>query len=159
GALAAEGTLVLPPSFDPGLVLRLLEDERADLLGAVPTMLSAILDHPAFETTDVSSMRHVVTGGAVVAPGLVGRVEAAFDVPMTIVFAQTEASPIITQISPGDSADARATTLGRPLPHTEGRIVDTSSGGANACDVIGELCTRGYHVMTGYFDDPGATAA
>jgi acyl-CoA synthetase (AMP-forming)/AMP-acid ligase II len=159
GTLAGEGTLVLPPSFDPGLVLRLLEEERAESLIGVPTMLIAMLDHPSFGSIDVSSMRSVTTGGAVVAPGLVARVEAAFGVPLSIVFAQTEASPVITQTSAADSPEDRATTLGRPLPHTDVKIVDVVSGATLACDVVGELCTRGYHVMTGYFDDATGTAA
>ena len=159
GAIANEGTLVLPPSFDPGLVLELVEAERVEHLLGVPTMLTALLDHPAFATTDTSSVRRLLSGGAVVLPGLVARVEAAFGAPLSIVFAQTEASPAITQTAPHDDPADRAMTLGRPLPQTEVKIVDFVSGATVAPDVIGELCTRGYHVMSGYFDDPGATAA
>jgi acyl-CoA synthetase (AMP-forming)/AMP-acid ligase II len=158
GALAGADTLVLPPFFDPGLVLELAEAERVDLLGGVPTMLIAMLDHPRFSATDMSSVRCVLTGGAVVSPALVPRVEAAFDAPLSIVFAQTEASPVITQTAPTDEPADRATTLGRPLPQTEVKIVDIASGATAAPDVVGELCTRGYHVMTGYFDDPASTA-
>jgi acyl-CoA synthetase (AMP-forming)/AMP-acid ligase II len=147
GSIACEGTLILPPYFDPGLILELVETHRPACLLGVPTMLIGLLDHPRFAATDVSSVDVVISGGAVVPPALVRRVEAAFDARMSIVFAQTEASPVITQTAPDDDAEDRATTLGRPLPHTEVKIVD------------GELCTRGYHVMTGYFDDPEATAA
>jgi acyl-CoA synthetase (AMP-forming)/AMP-acid ligase II len=94
-----------------------------------------------------------------VPPALVGRVEAAFGAPLSIVFAQTEASPVITQTSPQDSAGDRAHTLGRPLPQTEVKIVDPASGQTVAPGVIGELCTRGYHVMTGDFRDLEKTAA
>jgi acyl-CoA synthetase (AMP-forming)/AMP-acid ligase II len=159
GAIANEGTLVLPPAFDPALALELIESERANHMIGVPTMLIAMLDHPRFAATDVSSVDVLLTGGAVVAPGLVHRVEAAFGAPLTMVFAQTEASPSITQTAPGDDPDDRATTLGRPLPQTEVKIVDALSGETVAPDVIGELCTRGYHVMAGYFDDAAATAA
>jgi acyl-CoA synthetase (AMP-forming)/AMP-acid ligase II len=159
GTLASEGTLVLLPFFDPGLVLELVEAERAEVLLGVPTMLIGILDHPRFMTTNVSSVRRVVSGGAVVSPALARRVEAAFDAPLSIMFAQTEASPVITQTAPDDDPADRATTLGRPLPHTEVKIVDVAGGATVAPDVVGELCTRGYHVMTGYFDDPEATAA
>src|SRR3954462_1485963 len=159
GTLANEGTLVLPPAFDPALVLELIESERPNHMAGVPTMLIAMLDHPRFATTDVSSVDVLLTGGAVVAPGLVRRVEAAFGAPLTMVFAQTEASPSITQTAPGDDPDDRATTLGRPLPQTDVKIVDAMSGETVAPDVIGELCTRGYHVMAGYFDDAAATAA
>jgi acyl-CoA synthetase (AMP-forming)/AMP-acid ligase II len=159
GALASEGTLVLPPFFDPGLMLELIEAERVEWLLGVPTMLIGMLDHPRFSATDVSSMRCLATGGAVVTPGLVRRVESAFDAPLSIVFAQTEASPVITQTAPDDDPEDRATTLGRPLPHTDVKIVDVASGETVAPDVVGELCTRGYHVMTGYFESPEATAA
>jgi len=78
---------------------------------------------------------------------------------MCIVFAQTEASPVITGTAPGDATADREETLGRPLPDTEVKIIDAAAGGTVAPGVIGELCTRGYHVMTGYLDDPEATAA
>ena len=147
GSIACEGTLILPPYFDPGLILELVETHRPACVLGVPTMLIGLLDHPRFATSDVSSVDVVISGGAVVPPALVRRVEAAFDARMSIVFAQTEASPVITQTAPDDDAEDRATTLGRPLPQTEVKIVD------------GELCTRGYHVMTGYFENPEATAA
>jgi acyl-CoA synthetase (AMP-forming)/AMP-acid ligase II len=122
-------------------------------------MLIALLEHPRFATTDVSSVRCVLTGGAVVGPALVRGVEAAFGAHVSIVFAQTEASPVITQTDVADEPEDRATTLGRPLPQTEVKIVDVGSGVTAAPGAVGEVCTRGYHVMTGYFDDPGATAA
>jgi acyl-CoA synthetase (AMP-forming)/AMP-acid ligase II len=159
GAVVTRGTLILPPYFDPGLMLELIAAERPDTLAGVPTMLIAMLDHPGFATTDTSSVRRLYTGGAVVPPELVGRVETAFGAPVSIVFAQTEASPVITQTSPQDSFQDRAHTLGRPLPQTQVKIVDPASGQTVAPEVIGELCTRGYHVMTGYFQDPEMTAA
>jgi fatty-acyl-CoA synthase len=70
----------------------------------------------------------VATGGAVVPPALAGRAEAAFGAPMSIVFAQTEASPVITQTSPQDTAEDRPHTLGRPLPQTEVKITDPRRG-------------------------------
>ena len=78
----------------------------------------------------------MVTGGAVVPPALVHRVEAAFGVPLTVVFARTEASPVITQTAPGDEPDDRAHTLGRALPQTEVKIVDTTTGQTVAPGVI-----------------------
>jgi fatty-acyl-CoA synthase len=159
GSIACRGSLVLPPMFEPGLLLELLQSERAQYVLGVPTMLIGVLDHPEFAATDKSSVRWMMTGGAVVPPALVHRVEAAFGVPLTVVFAQTEASPVITQTAPGDEPDDRAHTLGRPLPQTEVKIVDTATGQTVAPGVIGEVCTRGYHVMTGYLDNPDATAA
>jgi acyl-CoA synthetase (AMP-forming)/AMP-acid ligase II len=159
GSIACEGTLVLPPYFDPGLVLELAEAERAQCMLGVPTMLIAYIDHPRFGATDVSSVRCVVTGGAVVPPALVRRVEDAFGARLSIVFAQTESSPVITQTALDDTDEDRVTTLGRPLAHTEVKVVDVRGGEPVGPDVVGEICTRGYHVMTGYFDDPEATAA
>jgi acyl-CoA synthetase (AMP-forming)/AMP-acid ligase II len=159
GAAVTGGTLILPPYFDPGLMLELIAAERPETLFGVPTMLIGVLDHPGLAATDVSSVRQLLTGGAVVPPALVGRVEAAFGAPLSIVFGQTEASPLITQTSPQDTAEDRAHTLGRPLPQTEVKITDPASGQTVAPGVMGEVCTRGYHVMTGYFRDPGKTAA
>jgi acyl-CoA synthetase (AMP-forming)/AMP-acid ligase II len=86
GSIACAGTLVLPPFFDPGLLLELIEAEKPSCVVGVPTMLIGCVDHPRLATTDVSSVRFVVTGGAVVAPGLVRRVERAFDAPVSVVF-------------------------------------------------------------------------
>ena len=159
GAVVTRGTLILPPYFDPGLMLDLIAAERPDGLLGVPTMLISMLDHPGFHPGRHGIGTAVVTGGAVVPPALVGRVEAAFGAPVSIVFAQTEASPVITQTSPHDTPQDRAHTLGRPLPQTEVKITEPASGETVAPGVIGELCTRGYHVMTGYFRDPDKTAA
>ena len=159
GAAVTRGTLILPPYFDPGLMLELIAPERAEMLLGAPTMFIMMLDHPDLATTDISSVRQLLTGGAVVPPALVSRVEAEFGAPLSIVFAQTEASPVITQTAPQDTAEDRAHTLGRPLPQTEVKIVDPASGQTVVPGVIGELCTRGYHVMTGYFRDLEKTAA
>jgi acyl-CoA synthetase (AMP-forming)/AMP-acid ligase II len=159
GTIACVGTLVLPPYFDPGLVLELVEAERAQCLLGVPTMLIAYVDHPRFAETDVSSVRCVITGGAVVPPALVRRVEAQLGARLSIVFAQTESSPVITQTALDDSDEDRATSLGRPLAQTDVKIADVTTGATVAPGVVGEICTRGYHVMTGYYDQPDATAA
>ncbi len=159
GAVVTRGTLVLAPYFDPGLMLELIAAERPATVAGVPTMLIGMLDHPGFRPGRHGIGTAVVTGGAVVPPALVGRVEAAFGAPVSIVFAQTEASPVITQTSPQDTAEDRAHTLGRPLPQTEVKITDPASGQTVAPGITGEVCTRGYHVMTGYFRDPGKTAA
>ncbi|GAA0823488.1 AMP-binding protein [Streptosporangium amethystogenes subsp. fukuiense] len=157
GALAVRGTLVLPSAFDPALMLHLVESERADTLIGVPTMLIGMLDHPEFTRTDVSGLTRVISGGAVVPPELVRRIETRTPAVVSVLFAQTEASPVITATSSEDGGQDRMETLGRPLPHTEVRIVDPSDGTTLPVGTVGELCTRGYHVMTGYFDDAVAT--
>jgi acyl-CoA synthetase (AMP-forming)/AMP-acid ligase II len=159
GTIASAGTLVLPPFFAPEMLLGLIESEHATCLCAAPTMLLACLDSPQFAATDVSTLRLVLTGGAVVTPALARRAEEAFGARVSILFAQTEASPVITQTSPHDEAEERWTTVGRPLPHSEVKIVDLATGKTAGPHVVGEICTRGYHVMTGYFGNPDATTA
>ncbi len=151
-------TQVLVPGFEPGLVLNLIESERSAILCGVPTMLLALLDHPGFGGTDFSSVRYALSGGATVPPTLVRRVESALGVPFSITFAQTEASPSITQTRLDDSPDDRARTLGRPHPHVEVMIADPATGQPLPAGETGEILTRGYHVMKGYFDNPGATS-
>ncbi|HEX3782620.1 MAG TPA: AMP-binding protein [Pseudonocardiaceae bacterium] len=157
--LISLGTQVLVPGFEAGLLLQLIESERAAQLCGVPTMLLAVLNHPALAQVDLSSVRYAVSGGATVAPELVRRVESVLGVPLSIVYAQTEASPCITMTRLDDSPVARATTLGRPLPGVEVKIVEPGGSDPVPHGDRGELCTRGYHVMAGYFDDPQQTAA
>jgi fatty-acyl-CoA synthase len=151
-------TQVLVPGFEPGLVLNLIESERSALIGGVPTMLLAQLGHPGFSSTDLSAVRCAIAGGATVPPTVVQRVESALGVPFSITFAQTEASPCITQTRLDDSPADRAYTLGRPHPHVEVMIADPATGEPVPAGTVGEILTRGYHVMKGYFDDPGATS-
>jgi fatty-acyl-CoA synthase len=158
GAVQGLFTQVLPPGFDPGLMLHLIESEHGALFAGVPTMLLAQLDHPDFAGRDVSSVRCAFSGGATVPPALVRRVESALGVPLSIVFAQTEASPVITQTRLDDSPTDRAETLGRPHPHVEVQIADPTTGETAPVGTIGEICTRGYHVMKGYFDNSEATS-
>jgi len=158
-SIASLGTQVLMPFFDPGLHLRLIEQERSVGVVGVPTMLLALLAHPDFPRTDTSSVGWALSGGAPVAPQLQRRVEQLLGVPMHIIYAQTEASPGITMTRADDDPDDRAETLGRPLPAIEVKIIDAADGSTVAPGAVGELCTRGYHVMTGYFDAPEQTAA
>ncbi len=150
-------TQVLVPGFDPGLVLRLIETERSAMFGGVPTMLLALLDHPDFAGTDTSSLRYAFGGGATFAPSVVRRVESSLGVPMSITFAQTESSPCITQTRLDDAPADRAETLGQPHPHVEVKIAEPLTGQDLPAGAVGEILTRGYHVMAGYFDDPAAT--
>jgi fatty-acyl-CoA synthase len=149
---------VVVPGFEPGLVLSLIESEHSAMFAGVPTMLLALLSHPAFGGTDFSSVRCAFSGGSTVPPTVVRRVDSALGVPLTLSFAQTEASPCITQTRPDDSAEDRAHTLGRPHPHVEVKIADPLTGEAVPAGATGEILTRGYHVMKGYFDNPGATS-
>ena len=158
--IAARGTHVLMPWFDPELYLRLVEEEHSVLFSGVPTMLMAALQHPRFPTTDTSSVQCACSGGAPVPPELVRRVEADLGVPMSVTYAQTEASPAITMTDvTADSAQDRAESVGRPIPMVEVRIADPADPYRTVpVGQVGELCTRGFHVMAGYLDDAEATA-
>jgi fatty-acyl-CoA synthase len=158
GPIQAQATQVLMPFFDPALLLELNESERGAVFAGVPTMLLAALDHPDLRRRDLSSTRLAFSGGALVPPQLVRRVRQVLGIPFAIVYAQTEASPVITGTQITDSPDDQAETVGRPLPQTEVKIVDPATGQTTPPGRIGEICTRGYHVMTGYFDNPEGTA-
>ena len=159
GAAQARAAHVFLGAFDAGEQLALLERERATQILAVPTMLLAMLEHPTLAGRDLGALRVVVSGGASVPPELVRAIEARFGARFSIVYGQTEASPLITQTRLDDSPEDTATTIGPPVPQVEVKIVDPISRTTVPVGTIGELCTRGYHVMHGYFDRPDATAA
>ena len=159
GPLFVQATLVLVEQFDPGLILELIESERVTFLPGVPTMLIRIIDHPDFERRDLSSLTSVCSGGTSVPPELVRRIEDALGVDFSISYGQTEASPGITQNWPDDSIEDKALTAGPPLPQTEVKIADSETGKALPLGREGEICTRGYLVMDGYFGMPEATAS
>jgi fatty-acyl-CoA synthase len=158
GALWARATHVAVHAFDPGLVLELIETERADVMGGVPTMLLAMMEHPDFARRDLSSLRSVLSGGSTVPAELVRRIEAALGIRFGIVYGQTEASPVVTQTRLDDTPEDKAETIGRPSPQQEVRIADPLTGETVPPGTLGEICCRGYNVMLGYFDMPEATA-
>jgi fatty-acyl-CoA synthase len=125
----------------------------------VPTMLVAMLEHPTFASTDLSSVKAICSGGSTVPAALVTLFEEKLGAPFTIVFGQTECSPVAAMTKTADTIEDKAGTIGLPLPNMETRIVNTETGKTAAIGEIGEFCTRGYHVMLGYFDMPEATAA
>jgi fatty-acyl-CoA synthase len=157
GAVSTGAVHVLPPMFDPALVLSLVETEGGNVMGGVPTMLIAELESPGFSARNLSTLTTVLSGGSTVPADLVRRVEREMGVRFSIVFGQTECSPVITQTRPEDTIEDKAETIGQPLPHTEVRIVDPVSGEVLPVGEVGELHTRGYHVMKGYFEMPEAT--
>jgi len=159
GSVQTQSTQVLMPTFKPDLQLALIESERSVLFGGVPTMLRAMLDHKDFERTDLSSVTVALSGGAVVEHTLVEEVEARVGVPFVILYGQTECSPTITMTHPDDAPEVRATTVGRALPGVEVKLVDPADPNrAVVTGEVGEVCTRGFHVMAGYHDNPGQTA-
>ncbi|HET9770782.1 MAG TPA: AMP-binding protein, partial [Acidimicrobiia bacterium] len=159
GALTMRGTQVLLPEFDPGGALAAIEEEGGTVMVAVPTMLSAMLDHPSLAGRDLSRFERVISGGTTVPPELVRRVEAGFGVDYGVVFGQTETGGVITQSPPEASAEDKAHTVGRPIGHTEVRISDPADGGTVAPGVVGEIRVRGIGIMAEYFDRPDESAA
>jgi fatty-acyl-CoA synthase len=146
-------------AFDPGLTLELIETEHAQVFVGVPTMIIAMLSHPDLATRDLSALQVAVSGGSPVPADLVRRVEATLGVRFSIVFGTTECSPLITQVELSAPAQARAETLGTPLPQTSVKIVSPETGETAPVGGVGELCAHGYMVMRGYHDAPEATAA
>ena len=144
-------------------MLKLIAEERPDTLAGVPTMLIGLLDHPRFAATSTSSVRRLITGGSVVPPELVGRVEAAFGAPVSIVFAQTEASPVITQTSPQDSRRGPGAHPGTAAAADRGEDRRPRIGPTVAPGEVGELCARGYlrddRLLPGPGDDRAAIDA
>ena len=158
GALARRSTLVLVEMFEPGLVLELMETYRANSMLGVPTMLIALIEHPDFNKRDLSSIQAICSGGATVPAPLVRRLEEELGAPFTIVFGQTECSPVASMTRSDDTLEDKANTLGGPMPHVEVKIIDPESGQTLPLNALGEYCTRGYHVMLEYFENPEASA-
>jgi fatty-acyl-CoA synthase len=159
GAVSKAATQVLLEAFEPGLVLELFARYRGNAMVGVPTMLVAMLEHPSFGSTDLSSVKAICSGGSTVPAALVTLFEQKLGAPFTIVFGQTECSPVAAQTMTNDTIADKAGTIGLPLPNMETRIINPDSGKTAAIGEIGEFCTRGYHVMLGYFEMPEATAA
>ena len=159
GVVSKMGTQVLVEAYDPALVLALTHEHRAHVMVGVPTMLIANLEHADFERTDFSRLAGICCGGATVPPELVRRLEERTGAPFTIVYGQTECSPVATMTFPDDSIDDKAHTIGRALAHVEMKVADPLDGRPLPRGERGELCTRGFHVMLGYFEMPEATAA
>jgi fatty-acyl-CoA synthase len=158
GSVALRCTQVLVEAFEPGLVLALSEEYRATALLGVPTMLIAIMEHPNFATTDLSALQAVCSGGSLVPERLVRTFERELGAPFTIVFGQTECSPVATMTAPDDTIEDKSNTIGVPMPHVEVKIIRPETGETVPIGEVGELCTRGYHVMHNYFEMPEQTA-
>jgi fatty-acyl-CoA synthase len=158
GSVAKRTTQVLVPAFEPGLVLELFDSLHGNAMVGVPTMLVALLEHPNFATTDMSSLKTICSGGSLVPEALVRRFEADLGAPFTIVFGQTECSPVASMTQTVDTIEDKSGTVGPPMPGVEIKIVDVENGETLPIGSIGEYCTRGYHVMREYFEMPVQTA-
>jgi fatty-acyl-CoA synthase len=146
-----EATMVPVESFDPERVLQAVHEERCTALLGVPTMFIAELDHPDFGRYDTSSLRTGIMAGSPCPMEVMKKVVDEMGAEeITIAYGQTESSPVITQTRTEDPLEIRVSTVGRALPEVEVRIVDLSGEDCGQGEQ-GELWTRGYHVMKGYY--------
>ncbi len=150
--------LVLARLFVAELMLALIERERVNALIAVPTMLIAMLEAHAMRPRDTASLACVLSGGSMVPPELVRRIEESFGCRFTIIYGQTETSPGLTQTRADDPWAERTETIGQAYPHTELSIRDPATNAVLPIGTVGEICSRGYSTMLGYNDNPEATA-
>ncbi len=159
GCLTHGATMVYPAeAFDPLAVLQTVQDERCTALYGVPTMFIAELDHPRFAEFDISSLRTGIMAGSPCPIEVMKRVQAQMNMrEVTIAYGMTETSPVSTQSAVDDPLDRRVSTVGRVQPHLEVQIID-EQGQRVPFGTTGELCTRGYSVMQGYWGDPAKTA-
>ena len=157
GCIAAGAANVPVLTFDPAKIVALIQAEQAQAMGAVPTMLIALEEYLDASGADISSLRRVVSGGSLVPVDLAGRWVERWQVGFSISYGLTENHPIITLSDPRDPVELQVGTCGIPLPHIEVDLVRPGSGERVGIDQEGELRTRGWATMSGYWGDPEAT--
>ena len=159
-AVTHGATMVIPAAaFEPGATLRAVQDERCTSLYGVPTMFIAELGCPDFASYDLSSLRTGIMAGSPCPVEVMKRVIAEMHMEqVTICYGMTETSPVSTQSRVNDDLERRVATVGTVHPHVEVQVVDPSTGAVVPRGTRGELCTRGYSVMLGYWDEPEKTA-
>lgn len=152
-------TMIFPDeAFDPGSVLETIEVEKCTALHGVPTMFIAELDHPKFLEYDLSSLRTGIMAGAPCPVEVMKRVFEEMNMDeVTIAYGMTETSPVSFQSDPKDPMERRVSTVGRIHPHVEVMIID-EDGKVVPLGEKGEICTRGYSVMRGYWNDKEKTS-
>jgi fatty-acyl-CoA synthase len=152
--------MVIPaPSFDPVATLEAVQAERCTSLYGVPTMFIAELSAPGFAGYDLSSLRTGIMAGSPCPVEVMKQVMSQMSMrEVSICYGMTETSPVSTQTRVDDSLDRRVSTVGRVGPHLEVKVVDPATGATVPRGTPGELCTRGYSVMLGYWEQPDKTA-
>src|SRR5215216_6176235 len=160
GCATHGATMVIPEAaFEPEAVLATVQEERCTSLYGVPTMFIAELSHPRFDEFDLSSLRTGIMAGSPCPIEVMKQVIDRMHMDaVTICYGMTETSPVSTQTAAGDSLEKRTQTVGRVHPHLEVKLIDPATGATVERGEPGELCTRGYSVMAGYWNDPERTA-
>ena len=152
-------TMVIPaPGFDPETTLRAIAEERCTGVYGVPTMFIAMQSHPTFADHDLSSLRTGIMAGSICPVEVMKRcIDDMHMAEVSIAYGMTETSPVSCQTRADDDLERRTATIGRVHPHVEIKIVDPATGETVPRGTPGELCTRGYSVMLGYWDDAERT--
>jgi len=152
--------IVIPaPGFEPAATLRAVQDERCTSLYGVPTMFIAELALPDFASYELSTLRTGIMAGSPCPVEVMKRVMSEMHMSeVTIAYGMTETSPVSCQTRPDDDTERRVSTVGRVHPHVEVKIVNPDTGLVLPRGEPGEMCTRGYSVMLGYWDEPAKTA-
>ena len=160
GATSHGACIVIPaPAFEPAATLQAVQDERCTSLYGVPTMFIAELALPNFDEYDLASLRTGIMAGSPCPVEVMKRVVAEMHMDeVTICYGMTETSPVSTMTRREDDLERRVSTVGTVMPHVEVEVVDPVSGLPALAGLPGELCTRGYSVMLGYWDEPALTA-
>lgn len=158
GAINIGATLHPMLAFDALKTMQIISSERCTTFGAVPTMLLAMLQHPDFAQYDLSCLRSVVSGATAVPVYLMEQVKEKIGANVAITFGMTESSATITLTRPDDSFELKSATVGTPIDHTDVKIIDPVGGQIIPCGQTGELCSRGFLVMQGYYNMPTKTA-
>lgn len=157
-AVSVGATMVPVQEFNPETVLRTVEKEKCTALHGVPTMFIAELNNQNFENYDYSTLRTGVMAGSNCPVEVMKSVMNKMNMTeVTICYGQTEASPVITQTRTDDPLELKVETIGKALPNVEVKIVQPGTNHELPFHAQGELCTRGYHVMKGYYNNPEAT--
>jgi fatty-acyl-CoA synthase len=159
-AMTVGAAVIIPsPAFDPRATLAAVEQERCTVLHGVPTMFIAELDHPDFDSFDLSTLRTGLMAGAPCPAELMRKViDRMHMTGIRIAYGMTETSPVATITDPDDPLDIRVETVGRVMPLQEIKIIDPATGLTVPRREAGEICFRGYHLMRGYDNMPDATA-
>ena len=160
GCMSHGATMIYPnDGFDAKTVLDAVQAERATALYGVPTMFIAELNHPDFATYDLSTLRTGVMAGSPCPVEVMKKVQSLMNMrDVEICYGMTETSPVSTQTRIGTPLDKQVSTVGQIHPHVEIKIVDPATGAIVPNGTPGELCTRGYSVMLGYWNNADASA-
>lgn len=157
-AVSKGATMVMLEQFEPERVMKAVSNEQCTGLHGVPTMFIAELNHPKFATFDFSHLRTgIMAGSTCPMEVMTDVIEKMGAKEITIAYGQTESSPVITQTNTDDPIELKVSTVGKPHPNVEVKVIIPGTDDEQKIGLTGELCTRGYHVMKGYYNNEEST--